>query len=256
MKLPHFKRIVLVSLLAGLLLSFGVAWGAWLFASQSKFVFLGEWSETAWPTAVPEDWPDNADLRLTRYNVSGFGFKIGTYTTEPDPRKRIIYPPGRREIHSYSIDVHQIGWPFFMLSGWERFEHHDQQDSTSAGLQWIESQKREHSGISMPTKQVKGLGPNYVEPMIGHSYYLPTTLDWLAMLVNWLSWSVVLVVLLLVPWVIRLWIACGRRSRGLCISCKYDLTGLDKCPECGTKVEPLLPLRMRAEPASSLRNES
>lgn len=255
MKLPRFKRIVLLSLLAGLLLSFGVAWGAWLFAPQSKFVFLSEWSETAWPISVPEDWPDNADLRLTTYDQFGFGYKTSTHTTDPDLRKFITYAPGRREIHSYSIVVDQIGWPFFMLSGWERFEYHDQQKSTSMGMQWVWSQKREHSGIAMLTKQVKGLGSNNVEPMIGSRYYLPTMLDWLPMLANWLFWSVVLAILLLVPWAIRLLIAWRRRRAGLCIRCKYDLTGLDQCPECGTQVEPLIPLRMRVELASTLRNE-
>jgi hypothetical protein len=67
-------------------------------------------------------------------------------------------------------------------------------------------------------------------------WYGLTRRFWLVMLPIWMPAALCASpALLWLPRVHRLWIKRGRRHRGLCLTCGYDLrSGHERCPECGT----------------------
>lgn len=222
-----------------------------MFAPASGLTYVGESIPQPWPIEVPSDWPSGESDGLTQYEEGGFGFTTATFTTDRHRHMLVSYVEFPSEYHWHDAVLVKAGWPMPLFGGWERLEYHAQLTPSATGREWASNKYRDYSGIPLPTTLPRGL--RYERPLLGRRYYLPITPIWSGVAINWLFCSLLTAMPLLTPWLIRLAIAARRRRADLCIRCKYDLTGLDLCPECGTSVEPLIPLRMR--PSAKPRNE-
>ncbi|MCA9278009.1 MAG: hypothetical protein H6815_04385 [Phycisphaeraceae bacterium] len=63
-----------------------------------------------------------------------------------------------------------------------------------------------------------------------HIIVIPTQFSTGRLAINWLIWFAAVTIVLVVPFRLRRVI---RKRKGRCVLCKYDMRGLDRCPECG-----------------------
>lgn len=63
---------------------------------------------------------------------------------------------------------------------------------------------------------------------------VPIAVDWAALFLNIVVWTVICYAILSIRPMLRAISARRRKKRGLCIRCTYPLEGLTRCPECGT----------------------
>ncbi|MCZ6834523.1 MAG: hypothetical protein O7G85_02000 [Planctomycetota bacterium] len=216
-------RIILIVLLVGALFNISVAWGIQIWGVQSlppmfnpikspkhlydnsKLMPLSPYEIAAWSRVARHDWPD----KPARIEVQNSAGSCITHMVSYGYDRRIP----ESDIGSYTVisietfNAHIIerGWPFQSLAMDYRTE--------TGPLPFYE----DCSGLSVADR------------------YLPIRVLWSGFIINTLLYSTVLLILVKTPGVMKRQL---RQKRGLCITCKYDLSGAkhEACPECGHSI--------------------
>lgn len=159
-----------------------------------------------WPIAVPSTWPAKPDKAQQ--------FSDATRSVLSIERNRPTWirasSAGKSAIW-YHIMVESLGWPFH---GLKRAIGNTQVD---LGVFW--------EGVPIPVSW-QGMLPDSIDT-------IPIMPAWPGFLLNTLFYGLLIYAARTghVARKRRL-----RRQRGLCTQCAYPLTGLNRCPECGTEV--------------------
>lgn len=194
------------SVVAGMVLTVGVAWGLWLSTEEPMGNF--EVTRTDWPIAVPADWPGppehytntTATRRLDRW----IAHRVGAN--------------GKWEVMT-NVDRFRIGWPARAMLLRERGELHFASVTV----------RSDHNGIRIPDWVPSWMMPGMMRPK-----GVPWHPLWPGFALNAPSYGAIVFLIWSAPGFVR---RRSRRRRGLCVVCEYDLRGSTpgaECPECGT----------------------
>lgn len=171
-----------------------------------------------WRGRVPADW-DELPLSTTTFGIArqtATGIRIvGT---------RLRYVQGyygttfETTGEGRLLDRYEIGWPWKVMTAVGPLDNRP--GPTSGAAQWYAR------GIGLPAFEPLGMKPDRT---------LPLRPIWSAFTLMFFAW---LVVLLLGVKAIKAPGRVRRRRRvrlGRCLACGYDITGSDRCPECGAE---------------------
>jgi hypothetical protein len=200
---------------ASLLLVLGVASTyvvAWVGDIRRPFGFANNAPHipARWVRPVPSHWPPVESVHATQGRRPHFIF-LCAYTATPDgPDPQVQH----RQEHWRS------GWPFLALQRTDTFDY------------------------SFTSKKPPGMDPPYfsIERGIGlpasvQTYtckVLPVRPLWAGFLANTLLYAGAFGLVLFSPGAISRGRRERRRRRGECVRCRYEVRGLEVCPECGT----------------------
>lgn len=207
---------VVVSLLLGVVINVGVAWGVMLRfgvpTSQPQRMH-GEGKDIAWLKPVPVDWPAAAN---SWSRVEWWNCTIDDQMVVP-----VRTPGDRVERHVFgSLWVRIVSW------GWPR---------ASLGVVWMRKEPITMDAEGMPRRErgVRGGLPMPAQFQRGPwANRLPIMPMWPGFAVNTFLYAVISGAVLFGPGATK---RALRRRRGLCLKCGYDVAGLQACPECGTR---------------------
>lgn len=144
----------------------------------------------------------------------------------PGTRVRTVWDPTRSDIpDGVELSRYEYGWPFRTLS----------YDEIRTGLNTTDplvmAYHQKAYALAGPNR---GLDRPAWLPSFVSLRRVPLAVNWQALMLNVVVWSAICYVILSIRPLLRAMRIRRRKSRGLCIDCRYPLDELTQCPECGT----------------------
>ncbi len=234
-KIWALRRIVL-SLLLGGVLTVAVAWGVALLTDQ-RYEYTrgrswtsftnGPYFESERPAAFPE--------MTLLHRMHLFGASHLWAIERADTLELIVHPTSNEKVEvlfssSWNMERHEYGMPWRAMVAFE-------DPWTQSQPRWMSRKMPEQSvfhfshfslGLEVPGWVLNGQSDRELN--------LPLRPIWPGFLYSTLLYSAFCWMLLFLVGTARLGLRRRRcQRRGLCISCKYPVTGFSICPECGFK---------------------
>ncbi|MCA9273600.1 MAG: hypothetical protein KDA31_11210 [Phycisphaerales bacterium] len=209
------RRILTIALFLfiGAVLSVLVAWGCETFSGESIVI---SYEQPAAPFLMPgiydppEDWTVQTWVRF-----KGLGVR-GAWTTE------MLWAGSTLGMSSDSTNRirirHYSGWPLLCMVRSDPFD-------SDLGI----AAKGDVWAVGFEPPWASRIEPRY------RGKNLPLRPMPVRFAANSVFWGFVAWICTFGAWRYRRW---NRIRRGLCIRCKYELAGLETCPECGTSARP------------------
>jgi hypothetical protein len=212
-------KLVVVSILLGVVINVVVAWGLAAFISVRPPARQAPPPQPLrWPRHVPEGWPEPSSVSIGKWWCCTTIQATG-HTLLDDPEALNVQPPA--EQLSCHLDVCQWGWP---MRAMEIQWPHSQKMLVSIWLFRRPTEASLRSGLPVSTTLTRS----------SERTHLPLMPVWPGFAVNTLLYGAFAGLVLFAPGATRRML---RHRRGACIACGYDLAGLGQCPECGKHAE-------------------
>lgn len=212
----EWTKLVLVSLLLGVAVNVGVAWGLAAFVGEppppAKQIVAPQ--PFRWPRQVAEGWPEPSQVSIGRWWCCTTIHAVG-HNLLDDPEALAAQPPP--EQLSCQLYVYQWGWPMRSLEiQWP----HAQPMLVSIWLFERPTEAGLRTGLPVPTSITRS----------SERTHIPLMPVWPGFVINSLVYAALAGSAVFGPGVVR---RSARRRSGRCVMCGYEVVGLARCPECG-----------------------
>lgn len=206
--------------LVGVVITVAVAYSIVLVALPASMAFTFGVS-THWVEAVPEHWPkkpQHTTLVYTTYNLTTASMRErpawirlrqGLYEGTRLFNGTVSFVNDQQQ---YAMDQVYVGWPYRTMT------HRGPDDARPDAHSMLGNLMLD--GVRISDKQ--------------GGRYLPLLPIWRTFIPNVVIFAFLFELLLLCKRLNSKRIRSKRSRRGLCIQCRYELNGLETCPECGT----------------------
>ncbi len=196
------KRVI-VCLVVGAAATWLSAWG--LMLSRIGDTTSAEFVDR-WPVPVSDDWP--SPMQTTRITSLGLRVEV-TAADRTGP-----LTGGGNGTEQWAYWRLRLGWPALALDSSLR-------GSSATNLATGVAVKRDYETQGLLEYRFRS-----------RDYAIPVLPVWPGFLINTLFYAGACWLLLAAPGGVRRW---RRTRRGQCPACGYDLSGVEVCPECGTR---------------------